>query len=117
MAYSYDLRRKVIEAIELDGMPKVEASETFHISRNTIDQWLQRKAETGDYRAKPHKPPGQPKITDWERFREFVKAHGDKTQAEMAKLWPAEISQRSISRALKKLGFTRKKNVWLPRAR
>jgi transposase len=35
--------------------------------------------------------------------------HGDKTPVEMAKLWDGEISDRTISRALKKIGFTRKK--------
>jgi transposase len=109
-AYSYDLRKKVIEAIELNGMKKSEASVTFNISRNTIDLWLKRKAETGDYQALPHKPPGNNhKILDWEKFRQFVKENGDKTQEEMAELWPEEISARTISRALKKIGFTRKK--------
>jgi hypothetical protein len=63
-------------------------------------------------------PPGNGhKITDWEKFREFAKTNGDKTQVEMAKLWEGEISDslrdsfasRTISRALKKIGFTRKK--------
>jgi len=35
--------------------------------------------------------------------------HGEKTQVEMAKLWDGQISGRTISRALKKIGFTRKK--------
>jgi hypothetical protein len=39
----------------------------------------------------------------------LVEAHRDKTQEEMAKLWSEPISARSISRALKKIGFTRKK--------
>lgn len=47
-AYSYDLRQKVIEAIELDGMKTSVASSLFNISRNTIDLWLKRQAETGD---------------------------------------------------------------------
>ena len=34
----------------------------------------------------------------------------DKTQAEMAELWDGPISARTISRALAKIGFTRKKN-------
>jgi transposase len=46
--YSYDFRQKVIQAIELDGLKKQEASELFNISRNTINLWLKRKAETGD---------------------------------------------------------------------
>jgi transposase len=92
-SYSYDLRQKVIQAIKLDGLKKSEASQLFNISRNTIDLWLKRLSETGDYQAKPNQPPGNGhKITDWEEFREFAKAHGDKTQVEMAKLWKEQIS-------------------------
>lgn len=58
----------------------------------------------------PNKPNGNGhKITDWEKFREFALTNGDKTQVEMASLWDGEISYRTISRALKKIGFTRKK--------
>jgi transposase len=109
-AYSYDLRQKVMQAIELDGMKKSEASELFNISRNTINLWFQRKAATGDVQTKP-RPKSSPKrkIRDWEAFRVFAKAHEDKTQAEMAQLWEGEISSRTISRALQRLGLTRKK--------
>jgi transposase len=49
----------------LDGLKKREASELFNISRNTIDLWLQRKAETGDVQALPNRPRGNNhKITD-----------------------------------------------------
>lgn len=109
-AYSYDLRQKVINAIQLDGMRKSEASEVFRISRNTIDQWLKRQEETGDYQAKttrPHRTSS--KITDWEAFAEFANQHGDKTQEQMAQLWAEPISARTMSRALQKLGFSRKK--------
>jgi hypothetical protein len=58
-------------------------------------------------------PNGEPsnghKITDSNKFRAFAKAHGDKTQTEMAEVWEEEISARTISRALPKIGFTRKK--------
>ncbi len=78
-----------------------------------------RKAETWDYQALPNQPKGSnQKITNWEKFREFAVVHGDKTQVEMARLWEEEISatpdgtlrERTISRALKKIGFTRKKS-------
>lgn len=110
--YSYDFRQKVIEAIELDGRKKCEVSEIFNISRNTIDLWLKRKAQTGDLKPKPNKPPGtNHKITNWEKFREFAKIYGDKTQEQMAQLWYGDISDRTISRALHKIGFTRKKRL------
>jgi transposase len=41
-AYDYDLRRKVLEAIELNGMKRSEASEVFGISRNTMSRALKR---------------------------------------------------------------------------
>jgi transposase len=108
--YSYDLRQKVIQAIQLDGLKISEASQLFNISRNTINLWLKRQAQTGNFEALPNLPPGNGhKITDWEKFREFAKKHGDKTQVEMAKLWDGQISDRTISRALKKIGYTRKK--------
>ena len=111
-AYDYDLRRKVIEAIELNGMKRCEASEFFGISRNTINTWFQLKAETGDVKPKPTQHRGHShKITDWEEFRQFVKLHGEQTQEKMAELWPEPISSRTISRALKRIGFTRKKKL------
>jgi transposase len=115
-AYSYDLRQKVIQAIELDGLKKSEASELFNISRNTINLWFQLKEETGDLKEKPRQGGFKTgKITDWENFREFVSQNGDKTQAEMAQLWEGEISARTISRALQKIGFTRKKKLMATR--
>lgn len=110
-AYSYDLRQKVIAAIEMDGLKKSEASQLFNISRNTINLWFQRREETGDVQAKPTSIPGQrQKITDWSKFRAFVCEHEDRTQAEMAQLW-GDISGRTVSRALKHIGFSRKKNL------
>jgi transposase len=108
--YSYDFRQKVMQAIELNRLTKSEASVLFDISRNTINLWFQRKAQTGDIKAKPRQTSNKnQKITDWEKFRAFVELHGDKTQVEMAQLWEGEISDRTISRALKKIGFIRTK--------
>lgn len=116
-AYSYDLRRKVIEAIELDGMKRTEASQHFRISRNTINLWLQRQAATGDYQAKAGEHKGHShKITDWDKFRAFATEHYDKTQSELAERWDDDISARTISRALKKLGWTRKKRATATRS-
>ena len=99
-----------MQAIELDGLKKCEASQLFNISRNTINLWFKRQAETGDIKPKQRKTsPQNGKIKDWEKFRTFVKEHGDKTQSEMAQLWEGDISQRTISRALQKIGYTRKK--------
>jgi transposase len=108
--YSEDFRQKVMQAIELDGLKKSEASQVFNISRNTINLWCQRKVETGDVKPKPRQTSQQNgKISDWDKFQAFVKEHGEKTQSEMAQLWDGEVSQRTISRALQKIEHTRKK--------
>ncbi|MFH7029856.1 MAG: IS630 family transposase [Heteroscytonema crispum UTEX LB 1556] len=108
--YSDDFRQKVMEAIELDGFKKSEASQLFNISRNTINLWCQRKAQTGDIKPKSRQGSQRVgRIADWEKFREFVKANGEKTQTQMVELWDKDISQRTISRALQKIGHTRKK--------
>lgn len=110
--YSDDFRQKVIAAIEMDGRRKGEVSEIFNISRNTIDLWLKRKEQTGAVLAKSTKPlSGRNKITDWEKFKTFAKENSSKTQSQMAGLWEGEISSRTISRALARIGFTRKKRV------
>jgi transposase len=102
----------VIDAIELDGLKKCEASELFNISRNTINLWFQRRDKTGDIHAKPREISNRTrKINDWEKFRAFAIEHQGKTQAEMAELWEGEISSRTIARALHKIGFTRKKKL------
>lgn len=107
--YSYDLRSKAIAAVER-GERKSAVCRMLKISRNTLDLWLKREAQTGDYQAITSFQKGSGhKITHWERFEEFVKAHGGKTQSEMARLWGDNVTQQNISNALKKLGLSRKK--------
>ena len=85
-------------------------AQVFQLSRNTINLWLKRQAETGDYQAKSNRPQRTGnKITDWDKFTEFAQTHGHKTQAEMAALWEGDISSRTISRALQKIDWSRKK--------
>ena len=108
--YSDDFRQKVMQAIELDGLKKSEASQLFNISRNTINLWCRRKAETGDVKAKARPVTQQGlKINDLEKFGKFIKQHGDKTQSELAQLWDSEVSQPTISRAIAKIKHSRKK--------
>lgn len=108
--YRYDFRQKVIQAIERDGLKQSEASQLFNISRNTIDLWFKRKAATGDVQAKQRQAASKrQQSTDWEQFRAFAKTHEAQTQVEMAHLWQGESSDRTLARALPKLGWTRKK--------
>ncbi|EAZ90112.1 hypothetical protein CY0110_05914 [Crocosphaera chwakensis CCY0110] len=48
--YSYDVRKKAIEAVKR-GHKKVNVYRLFKVSRNTLDLWLKREKETGDFQA------------------------------------------------------------------
>ena len=107
--YDYDLRTKAIEAVKR-GDKKLHVAQMFNISRNTLDLWLKRQEETGDYQAFVNK--GRPqKIQEEEKFREFIKQNQDKTQQQMAQLWGNNISQQNISYFCQKIGITRKKKL------
>jgi transposase len=108
--YSEDLRQKVIAAVE-KGERKTDVSRMFNISRNTLDLWFPLDAPTGSCRSKVTVAKPKTKINDWERFREFIKKHGGKTQIEIAKLWGEGVTQQNISNAMKKMGVSRKKRV------
>lgn len=115
--YSQDLRQKAIEAVESGGS-FLSVSQSFNLNRNTLADWYKRYQQTGDYRAKQGYQQGHShRITDWEQFRAFVREHGEKTQAEMAQAWPGKMSEDAIRRGLRKIRFTRKKDLRLPRTR
>jgi transposase len=109
--YSYDLRRKAVEAFN-QGSRKSDICRMLNISRNTLDLWLKRIEDTGDCQAiEGFQTGNRHKIKDWERFRKFAREHCDKTQAQMAKLWGDNVTQQNISDALVKIGFSRKKKL------
>ena len=115
-AYSLDLRTKAVAAFD-NGVPKSQVCRLFSISRNTLDLWLKRRSETGSLAAKSKYHHGPtPKIDDLDAFRQFAQQYGHLTQEEMAQQWPAPVSSTTIGLALRKINFTRKKSISIPRA-
>lgn len=109
--YSDDLRQKALDAIDC-GNRKSHISQMLNISRNTIDLWLKRREATGSATPRRHYRRGpQPKITELEQFRAFAQQHGHLTQQGMAEQWVERISDHTIGKALKRIGFTRKKRA------
>lgn len=110
-AYSYDLRKKAIEAVKR-GQRKTDVCRLLQISRNTLDLWLKKEKETGNFEAKKStRKAVNRKIQDEERFREFLKEHQDKTQEKIAQLWGDNLTQQNVSYACQKLGISRKKKL------
>src|SRR5919202_34174 len=84
----------------------------FNITGDKIDRWLNRRETKGSVQAVQGYQRGHShRIKDWEEFRAFAQQYGDKTQVEMAQLWLGEMSERTMSRALARIGWTRKKRL------
>lgn len=116
-AYSNDLREKVMAASDR-GEKKSHVSQMFHISRDTIDRWLKCRTTTGSIQAAQGYQRGHnQRILDWEEFRAFAQTDGDKTQSDMAQLWQGDVSARTMSRALTRVGLSRKKDLRRERER
>jgi transposase len=114
-AYPLEMRQKALAAVDR-GEKKLHVSRMFGISRNTLDDWLKRRAATGQIAPKAYRSRGPvPKIADLAEFRQFVATRGHLTQQQMADEWPETVSNRTIGKALKAIGYTRKKDLWVPR--
>ena len=84
----------------------------FGISIRTVQRWLKMWSESGDYRPKQSYQKGHSaKLNDLERFRQFVEANPGLTQKEMGLI--LGVSHTTVGQALKKINFTRKKNILL----
>lgn len=101
------------------GMSKMAAHHTFAVSRPTIDRWLALREETGSLipRAPRHRRVRQ---LEGAAFKEFALRQAHATLEEMAQGWYQEtgalLSTMSFSRALGRLGWTRKKRVGTTRS-
>ncbi len=115
MAYGYsiDLRERVLESLSR-GMSKMVVHRTFGVSRPTIDRWLVLLQESGSL-APCVRRHSRGRRLEGGAFEKFVHRHGDSTLDEMSQAWHQEtgelLSAMSFSRALRSLGWTRKKRV------
>jgi transposase len=104
MSYSKDLRRRVVKYVRQGGS-KAEAARRFDVGVWTVHAWLRR----GDDQT-PHKPgpQGSSKI-DMKKLATLVGERGtDLMLKEIAKQF--SVDQSTVSKALKRLGVSRKKN-------
>jgi transposase len=115
--YSLDLRKRVMNAIS-KGMRPTIAAKTFDISRRVIYKWKDLFKETNSLEPKSGFQKGHShKITNLEEFKDFAEKNGNQTVKMMITEWTKfknqTVSESSMERALKKIGFTSKKNIQL----
>jgi transposase len=111
--YSEDLRWRVVRAV-LIGTPRDEVAARFLVSVPTIERWLRRKRETGGRAPKPVPGPVAVKTNALlEALPERLAVHADATLEEHCSWWwevaGVEVSTATMSRALTRLDWTRKK--------
>lgn len=107
--HSYDLRKRAMKHLERHGSATL-TSETFGISRSILYDWKKRKKETGDIRAKEGYQNGYGhKIVDLRKFQQEVENNSGLSLPGIIKKSGIKMSTMTCSRALKKLGMTRKK--------
>jgi transposase len=112
-AYSIDLRQRVLHAID-HGTPRAEAAALFQVSLSTIKRYLKQRQVSGNLARKP--VPGRPSrygaALDVELPAQLT-AHDDATLEQHCQLWEQTHGQRvspaTMSRAIARLGWTRKK--------
>jgi transposase len=113
-AYSTDLRERVLAA-HARGLSRRELIELFQISQGSITRWLQQQRLTGDLT--PQTPPGRARSIPADQeaaLRRQVEAAPDATLAAHAAQWATDygtrVSSWTIARALRRLGWSRKKS-------
>ena len=115
-AYSEDLRRKIIEALRR-GTTKSEAARAFGVSRSSVKRYA-KLADEGRPLAPKKRPGSKPKMD--ERARRLLEADMEErpsaTLSERREylsracgLW---VSESTLSRMLRRLGWSRKKDRW-----
>jgi transposase len=117
-AYSEDLRQKIVEALERRRMNKSEAAHAFGVSLSSVKRYA--KAVREGRSLSPGKAAGKrPKLD--EKARRLLEAHVEERpfaklsdrQEYLERVAGVKVSESTLSRALRKMGFGRKKGRWV----
>jgi transposase len=118
-AYSEDLRQKIVQALERRRMNKSEAARAFGVSLSSVKRYA--KAVREGRSLSPGKAPGKrPKLD--EKARRLLEANVEERpfaklsdrQEYLERVAGVRVSESTLSRALRQMGFGRKKGRWVP---
>ena len=115
-AYSEDLRKKIVQALER-GTTKSEAARAFGVSRSSVKRYA-KLAEQGRPLAPKKRPGSKPKMD--ERARRLLEADLEERPAAtlserrkyLGRVASLSVSESTVSRMLRRLGWSRKKDRW-----
>jgi transposase len=119
-AYSLDLRKKIVEAKER-GTSTAEVAKTFGVGASTVKRYF-AAAREGRSLAPKRRPGSKPKLNGAARklleadLRERPAATLPERREFLRRAAGVEVSDSTISRMLKRLGWSRKKDRWVPQS-
>jgi transposase len=114
-AYSLDLRQKVITAVERGDSTIAEVAATFGVGLTFVKKMLRQHRETGDLSPRPHGGGQVPRLAakHLKLLCAEVARHPDKTvvalRDHLEERAALGVSTPTVSRALSRLGLSRKK--------
>ena len=117
-AYSEDLRRKIVEAVEERRMNQSEAARAFGVSLSSVKRYV--KAVRQGRSLSPGKAPGKRPTLD-EKARKLLEADLEERpfakhkhrQEYLRKAAGVSVSESTLSRVIRSMGFGRKKGRWV----
>ena len=117
-AYSTDLRERIVRAVA-DGLPLREAARRFGVGVTAVKHYVVQYRQTGSLARKPI--PGCPRRIGREQeaiLRARLEAAPDATVLEHCAWWAEHqgqhLSEATMWRAVRRLGWTHKKSHWQP---
>lgn len=116
MAYSRDLRERIIATVENGKLTQAEILRLFQISRSGLTYLINHVKETGSINPKPYNNgrPSKFKEEDIEKIKLFLSKHSDATLEEILEHTGKDASIMAVHRTLLKIGYRLKKNHYLP---
>lgn len=112
MAYSVDLRKRVVAGVLEQGLSIGEAAKLFQIGSATVERYLRQFRESGEL--SPRTSPGRPRLLDatqeaWLK-RQLGQDNDLRLKVRCVRLQESSgvvLSEATMCRAIKRLGVTR----------
>jgi transposase len=115
-AYSEDLRKKIVSAIER-GMPKAQAARLFDVSLSSVKRYSRTAGEGGSL--EPRKSPGRPRKADQRAQLLLEKDVEERPSATIPQrrrflehISGKSLSDSTVRRLMKRMGFSQKNGAW-----
>jgi transposase len=116
MAYSKDLRERIIAAVRKGELNKTEILKLFQISQTGLRYFLKHVDETGSLDPKPFGGGRRPKFQeeDIKKIKKYLDKNPDATLEEILEFSGKDASIMAVHRTLLRMGYRLKKSHYSP---